>query len=199
MKKVVNQPASAELIVEKSRFIAYLLPLTKLDSFPLLYEEIKKANKGAAHFPYAYRYLNYEKCSDDGEPQNSAGLPLLNLLKFNDLDEVLLVVVRFFGGTKLGAGRLLRTFVDAANLAIKSAVLFTKIPAYRYSLKLAIKDYDKTNYYFNKEGFFVIKRAFNGEFVDISLIIDQKDAQKIESNYNVIERDDDVLLKEFKQ
>lgn len=198
MKKVINQQSTAELVVEKSRFVACLLPLNSIEAFSPLYEEIKKANKGAAHFPYAYRFLNQEKASDDGEPQNSAGLPLLNLLKFNDLDEVLLVVVRFYGGTKLGAGRLLRTFVDAANLAIKNAVLLNKISAFRYLIKVGIKDYDKTNYYFNKEGFLVSERTFYGDYVTISLTIDQKDAQKIESNYNVLMREDDILLKEIK-
>lgn len=195
MKKVINEASTAEIVVDKSRFMALLLPLKSIESFNVIYEEIKKENKGAAHFPYAYRYLTFERASDDGEPQNSAGLPLLNLLKLNDLDEVLLVVVRYFGGTKLGAGRLLRTFVEAANSAIKSATLYTKIAAYRYLLKVAIKDYDKTNYYFDKQGFSIIERTFYGDYVTISLIIDQKDAQKIESNYNILKREDDSLLK----
>ena len=81
-------------------------------------ELTKKEYKDSTHICYAYIINSSEKCSDDGEPNGTAGLPILNILKKNNLTNVLAIVIRYFGGIKLGAGGLLRAYSDAANKAV---------------------------------------------------------------------------------
>ena len=110
--------ASSEVL--KSKFIAILLPLNDADDFKKIYEGYKKEHKKARHIVYAYRVGNKNKSSDDGEPKGTAGHPLMELLFKKDLDNVALLVVRYFGGSKLGASRLLRTYLQVAVEAINN-------------------------------------------------------------------------------
>ena len=105
-----------ELEINKSRFIAYRLELSSLDEVKPFLERLKKEHKKARHVCYAYVYnkeLISEKCSDDGEPGGTAGYPILNVIKKKNLTNVLVAVVRYFGGIKLGAGGLTRAYTKA--------------------------------------------------------------------------------------
>ena len=105
-----------ELEINKSRFIAYKLDLTSLDDVKPFLEGLKKEHKKARHVCYAYAYnkeIVSEKCSDDGEPGGTAGYPILNVIKKKNLTNVLVAVVRYFGGIKLGAGGLTRAYTKA--------------------------------------------------------------------------------------
>lgn len=110
-----------EETVLASRFIAILSPLTETASFPGLYEALQTRYPKARHYPYAYKVLAAEKMSDDGEPPRSVGLSLLSLLQKKELSYASLVVVRYFGGTKLGLGRLSRTYRETAERCLQSA------------------------------------------------------------------------------
>ena len=105
-----------ELEINKSRFIAYKLDLSSLDEVKPFLEKLKKEHKKARHVCFAYVYnketIN-EKCSDDGEPGGTAGYPILNVIKKKNLTNVLVAVVRYFGGIKLGAGGLTRAYTKA--------------------------------------------------------------------------------------
>ncbi|MBO5955112.1 MAG: YigZ family protein [Clostridia bacterium] len=106
-----------ELIINKSRFIAYKLDLTSLDVVKPFLEQLKKEHKKANHVCFAYVYhqdVVSEKCSDDGEPGGTAGYPILNVIKKKNLTNVLVAVVRYFGGIKLGAGGLTRAYTKAS-------------------------------------------------------------------------------------
>ena len=105
-----------ELEINKSRFIAYKLELSSLDEVKPFLEKLKKEHKKARHVCYAYVYnkeIVSEKCSDDGEPSGTAGYPILNVIKKKNLTNVLVAVVRYFGGIKLGAGGLTRAYTKA--------------------------------------------------------------------------------------
>ena len=107
---------SYELEINKSRFIAYKLELSSLDEVKPFLEKLKKEHKKARHVCYAYVYnkeIISEKCSDDGEPGGTAGYPILNVIKKKNLTNVLVAVVRYFGGIKLGAGGLTRAYTKA--------------------------------------------------------------------------------------
>ena len=99
--------------VNKSKFYAILMPLDNVDDFKNLLAEIKKEHKKAKHVVYAYRVGTASKSCDDQEPKGTAGHPLMELLYKKDLNNCVLFVARYFGGTKLGAGRLLRTYLQA--------------------------------------------------------------------------------------
>lgn len=105
--------------IKKSKFIAYYYEIkTKEDANKIL-ENLKKEHKKARHIPYAYKVENTASKSDDKEPAGTAGTPLYNLIETNNLNNKLIAVVRYFGGTKLGAGGLLRAYITSANNAIK--------------------------------------------------------------------------------
>ena len=109
----VNQNYVKQIEVMKSKFIAYLFPLNNEETFKDILVSLRKEHKKARHIVYAYRYNMKSKSCDDGEPKGTAGHPLLELLYKKDVNNVALLVVRYFGGTKLGAGRLLRTYLQA--------------------------------------------------------------------------------------
>ena len=123
MAYTVKERNEKMIEVMKSKFIAYFLPLNNEDDFKPLLMSLHKEHKKARHIVYAYRVNMKSKSSDDGEPKGTAGHPLLELLYKKDINNVALLVVRYFGGTKLGASRLLRTYLQAGIDVINSSEL----------------------------------------------------------------------------
>ena len=105
----------------KSKFIAFVIPVKDIDSFKERLEKIKKENSKAKHVVYAYRIGMNSKSTDDREPKGTAGRPLLELLMKKNFNNTAIIVVRYYGGVQLGAGRLLRTYVNSAVNAINKA------------------------------------------------------------------------------
>ena len=111
-----------EIVINKSRFIAYKFDLTSVEQVKTEIEKLKKEHKKANHVCYAFVYKGEtinEKCSDDGEPSGTAGYPILNVIKKKNLTNVLVAVVRYFGGSKLGAGGLTRAYTKATAEVLK--------------------------------------------------------------------------------
>lgn len=117
----VKEETFALTEVMKSKFTAFVIPLSSLDDFKKRLEEIKKANPKARHVVYAYRFGISSKSNDDGEPRGTAGRPILDLLHKKNLNNTAIIVVRYYGGVQLGAGRLLRTYVTSAVNAVNKA------------------------------------------------------------------------------
>lgn len=115
---------SSNLLIENnSKFVAYRFDgFTKELLAPIL-KDLQKKHKKARHFCYTYIVkeagIVSKKYSDDGEPKGTAGRPILSQLERHEVENVLVVIVRYFGGKKLGASRLLRTYVGAASLVLK--------------------------------------------------------------------------------
>ena len=118
MVKSLKKKTACITEMMKSKFIGIAFPVNSIDDFKNELILIKKNNSKAKHIVYAYKIGMNSKSCDDQEPKGTAGRPLLELISKRDLDNVALVVVRYFGGTLLGASRLLRTYVQAANAAI---------------------------------------------------------------------------------
>jgi len=111
--------------IKQSKFIAYLTPYSK---FQQTLSKLKDEHPKARHFVTAYRYLNefnqiVESSSDDGEPKGTSGKPSLMVLQGSDMIECGVIIVRYFGGTKLGTGGLVRAYSEAVNMVIESANL----------------------------------------------------------------------------
>ena len=123
MSYTIKEPVIKQIEVMKSKFIAYLFPLGKEEDFKAMLANLRKEHKKARHIVYAYRVGMKSKSCDDGEPKGTAGHPLLELLYKKDINDVALFVVRYFGGTKLGAGRLLRTYLQAGIDAVNDSAL----------------------------------------------------------------------------
>ena len=99
------------LEVKKSKFISYYYEVNSKEEVETVLEKVKKEHKKAKHIPYAYKIDNLIKKSDDKEPSNTAGTPIYNIIIQNNLNNVLILIVRYFGGTLLGAGLLTRTYL----------------------------------------------------------------------------------------
>ena len=117
-----------EMLVEKqSKFIAHIMPYSRYDE---VLESLKAEHPKARHFVTAFRYINefdqvVEGSSDDGEPRGTSGKPTLAVLQGNTLINAAIITVRYFGGTKLGTGGLVRAYSDATNMAIDASLLYT--------------------------------------------------------------------------
>ncbi len=107
--------------VQKSKFFCFLFPVTTLAMVEEHLSEIKKQYPDATHHCYAYIIDNYKRCSDDGEPSGTAGTPILNVLEKQNLNFILCIVVRYFGGVLLGAGGLVRAYTNSVTTALKEA------------------------------------------------------------------------------
>ncbi len=149
------------LIVEKSEFIGLVFPLHNLDEVSVHLSQIKKRYPDARHYCYAYRLGNSSRSSDDGEPSGTAGRPLLELLNKKELDRVLLVVVRYFGGTKLGAGRLLRTYIEAGNLALSGCHIGTFQTFSGFRLELPYSSIDNVKQWARESGAIIEQIVYN--------------------------------------
>ena len=108
-----------EIVIKKSRFITKLYNINNIDEVQTILDDLKKEYKKATHFCYAYSINGQEKAFDDGEPSHTAGLPILNVIHMKNLNNILIVVVRYFGGVKLGAGPLTRAYSKSASEIIK--------------------------------------------------------------------------------
>lgn len=99
---------------KKSKFYGYLYSIKSEEDVNTVLECLKKENKKAKHFVYAYKIGTIERKNEDKEPSGTAGMPLLDQIKIKKLDNILIVVVRYFGGTLLGRGLLTRSYREAA-------------------------------------------------------------------------------------
>lgn len=123
--KTILKPGKETLFKDRgSKFFGYAFPVTSEDDVKEFIEELKKQHHTARHFCYAYqlgkRYESY-RANDDGEPSNSAGMPIYGQLQAFDVTNVLVVSVRYFGGTKLGVGGLIQAYKTSAQLALEGS------------------------------------------------------------------------------
>ena len=115
----IKQESSFTTIIKKSKFIGYSFFIKEKKQVKLIIENLKKKHKKANHFCYAYKIEKESYCNDDGEPKNSAGKPILNQINSKKLTSILIVVVRFFGGKKLGIQGLIKAYKDCSLETIK--------------------------------------------------------------------------------
>lgn len=128
--RTISEPASARLNEKKSRFLAFLVPVSSIQEVDEALARLRRSYHDATHHCTAYRLLNGEEVlegsNDDGEPSGSAGLPILQQMQKADLVNLLAVVVRYFGGTKLGVGGLVRAYGGATAEALASASVIVR-------------------------------------------------------------------------
>ena len=147
----IQEEEQTQVVEKKSRFIAEIYPVTNIQEVQNKIKEIKKKYYDAKHHCIAYRIIEegrvIERASDDGEPSGTAGAPMLNLLKGNNLCNVLVVVTRYFGGILLGTGGLVRAYSEATNLVIQKSKMINITEGYEITLKLEYNNLDAFNYY----------------------------------------------------
>ncbi|NQY21063.1 MAG: YigZ family protein [Campylobacteraceae bacterium] len=146
--KYINTEYNNTYEEKKSKFIAYLMPY---DEYNECMDRLKAKHPKARHFVYAYRYLNemnqiVENSSDDGEPRGTSGKPSLNVIAGQGLINTAVIIIRYFGGTKLGTGGLVRAYSDAVNLVISEAVLYEYEDLEDKTLIIPYSDLQKIEY-----------------------------------------------------
>lgn len=127
--RVVLEGGTGEIIDKKSRFIGSVWSVESEESALGILEQTKKEHYTAAHNCYAYVIGNkdeIQRCSDDGEPAKTAGRPILDIIQNEGLHNVLIIVTRYFGGTLLGTGGLIRAYQNAAKMGIHNTQIITK-------------------------------------------------------------------------
>ena len=117
MKSIGNNIEDLQ-IINKSKFFTFLIKIQDEDEAKSLIQSFKNVYKDATHVCSAYICDNHKKANDDGEPSGTAGMPILNVLEKNELDHVICIVVRYFGGVKLGAGGLIRAYSNCTKKAL---------------------------------------------------------------------------------
>lgn len=144
----ITQPATNSFIEKKSEFIGYIAPVKTNDEAVAFINSIKAQHRKARHNVYAYilREDNISRYSDDGEPQGTAGVPILEVLQKRGLTDVCLVVTRYFGGILLGGGGLLRAYSHAASIACDAAQIMDMRLCHRLKIETDYNLYGKINY-----------------------------------------------------
>ncbi|GAA0242123.1 putative YigZ family protein [Clostridioides mangenotii] len=128
--KTLHEYGMNEVEIERSRFIGYAKPVKSEEEAIEFVNEIKKKHKDATHNVWAYTVgenMNIQRYSDDGEPQGTAGIPSLEVIKKEDLRDVVVVVTRYFGGVKLGAGGLVRAYTKGAKIGLEAGKIIDKV------------------------------------------------------------------------
>ena len=161
----LQTPATATYEEKQSKFIAHLIPYSL---YKATLEHLKQEHPKARHFVTSYRYINeydqiVENSSDDGEPKGTSGKPTLAVLQGKELVNIAVIVVRYFGGTKLGTGGLVRAYSEAVNMALASAELLEYKKLFSKCLQFSYSDTSKVEYECNRLHVEVIEKNFEAD------------------------------------
>lgn len=145
--KTVEKEASDFFIEKKSKFIGYAKPVKTQEEAVEFISEIKSKHWDATHNVYAYvlRENNIQRYSDDGEPSGTAGVPVLDVMLKESLVDVCVVATRYFGGTLLGAGGLVRAYSHTSKIALEAAGIITMAQCCVMSAEVDYSFYDRLN------------------------------------------------------
>ena len=169
--KIILESKEAEIVEKKSRFIANIAAATSEEEATKFIENIKKKYYDARHNCYAYiigEDGNKKKCSDDGEPQRSAGMPMMEVLESQGYFDIVAVVTRYFGGTLLGVGGLIRAYQGAVIEGLNASVSGEIHEGFRAKYRFGYDFYGK------------IKYIAESESVAISLIFKKDESERLQ-------------------
>lgn len=143
---IIKNNIDDEQIIKNSRFITRLVKITKKDEVEDILNNVKKEYPKATHYCYAYIVNDYKKASDDGEPGGTAGMPILNVLEKEDMTSIIAIVVRYFGGIKLGAGGLVRAYSSSVRDTLKKADKILLIEGVQIKITIPYDRQNELNY-----------------------------------------------------
>ena len=189
--KTILKPSEEVLFREKnSKFFGYAFPVTSEDDVKLHLESLKKQHHTARHFCYAYQIGKEDKsivyrANDDGEPNNSAGMPIYGQIQSFNVTNILIVVIRYFGGVKLGVGGLITAYKTTAQMALEKAKIIERTINFKLVLQF---EYSLLNNVMRviKEKNLTITSQEMGMSCKIVLTIRKKDLQKTQKRLQAI-------------
>lgn len=174
----LSEVTISDQVIEKSRFIGIAIPLTSINQVETSMHKIHEDYPSARHYVYAYRLHNgfIEKSSDDGEPQGTGGRPVLDVLQYRNVWNVLVVIVRYFGGILLGTGGLSRAYGGTAR-QIFLATDLRKITTYRrFMLRVPYEWFELLKYQFGQHNWTIQKEEF-GEVIQLHIHVAELEAE----------------------
>lgn len=181
--KTVELESSDYFVEKKSKFIGYAKPVSTQDEAVEFINSIKSKHWDATHNVYAYvlRENNTQRYSDDGEPSGTAGVPVLDVILKENVTDVCVVATRYFGGTLLGAGGLVRAYSHTSKIALDAAHIITMANCQIYSVIVDYSFYDRLNVLLSDFGANVIKSDFSASVgVEFSIKEDASELLKDE-------------------
>jgi len=139
------------LVIEKSKFITFLKRVKTEQEYKDFLAQIRKKHYDCSHVCSALIIGNIKRSNDDGEPSGTAGAPILNVLEKHELDQICALVVRYFGGTKLGTGGLIRAYGNSISECLKVSSLIEEVELNKYSLNLNYELANKIDYFMKNQ------------------------------------------------
>lgn len=180
-------PAPEILYKEKnSKFYGYAFPVTSEKEIKIHLEQLRKQHHGAVHFCYAFQLGTdtiYYRANDDGEPSNSAGMPIYGQIQSFGLTNVVVIVVRFFGGVKLGVGGLISAYRTAALMVLQEAEIIEKTIDIYYKVSFDYKNMNKVMRIIKENNLEIVAQRMN-ESCEIDIATRKKNAEKIFDIFN---------------
>ena len=194
----INCEYKNEIEVDRSSFISYLIPCNDESDAKNFLVSIRKEHPKARHICYSYCINGNYKSSDDGEPKGTAGRPMQDLLQKKQLNNVLLIVVRYFGGILLGASRLLRTYVDSSLSVINKAKLLQIKICNVYKVEITHSDFELFKKYCQNNEI-TIKNIDFSEYISLEIYSESDIINDVKSFFNgkikiIFLKKDEVLV-----
>ena len=181
MMKSIKENITNKIEINKSIFITELVKIKDKEEINKYLDSIKNKYKDATHYCYAYIIDDLKKSSDDGEPGGTAGVPIMDTLNKAQLNNILCVVIRYFGGIKLGAGGLVRAYRKSVSEALSKATFIELIKGYEIIIEIS---YDK-----QKDLEYILKDNYNKEYLEnvkYTIECDNEIKELLENNYKII-------------
>ncbi len=190
--RTVEGKISVKNVIKRSTFIATVERVDIIEEAEAHLKEIREEYKNANHNPYAYRLVDGTyHYSDDGEPANSAGLPIFNAIRAQELYNVLVVVTRFFGGVKLGKANLAEAYKEIALFALKNAKIIELQTTKKVEVMLPYASLDYLNYILKQISHEIISREFSS-VVKFVFVVNEDDFDPLEE---LIKKDKNINLR----
>ncbi len=193
----IKKDEMAEIVEKKSKFIANIVKIETQKEAEEKIKEIKKKYYDAKHNCIAYRVYELEnlieKSSDDGEPSGTAGGPMLNILRNQELGNILVVVTRYFGGILLGTGGLVRAYSEATLAALKKAEKVKRVLGIEIQVNLKYSQFDNLKYYCQKRKINISNTNYL-ENISCILTMEEETKEKFMEDYNKKE----IILEQIK-
>lgn len=168
----IEAKVNAEIIEKKSKFIANIFPIESESEALSILSRIKKIHRDARHNVFVYRIVNEgERASDDGEPSGTAGIPILDILRGMNLQNILVVVTRYFGGILLGTGGLVRAYTDSTKEALRKSKIKEKVLKIEYKIEIPYSYYDKILHFCRVNDYQIVNSIY-ADTVELFVVVE---------------------------
>lgn len=179
--KTVYSGGEAEIIEKKSRFIATVKPVKSEEEAITFIEGLKKKYWNATHNCFAYvigERFQTQRCSDDGEPSGTAGRPMLDVLLGEEVHDVAVVVTRYFGGTLLGTGGLVRAYQGATQAGLMASTVITKMHGSKVAIQTDYTGLGKIQYILGQRGLTILHSEYTDR-VELEVLLPEADVEQV--------------------